>query len=265
MTGEGEAGRFAGQVVLITGAGHGIGAATARRLHGEGATVVIADHDRRAAGLVAGELERSLAVGCDVHDRESVDAAVSATADAFGRLDQLVAVAGGSAPMPRFAEQSDDLWQELIDLNLVGVMRAVRAALPLLQRSERPAVVMVSSVNGLAAFGEESYGAAKAGLSNLARNLAVRHGPDGIRFNVVAPGTVRTRVWEHQAGGLDRMRRYYPLGRVGEPEDIAAAIAFLASADAAWITGVTLPVDGGALAGPLHLAGQVDQRDAEVN
>ncbi|SDT46876.1 SDR family NAD(P)-dependent oxidoreductase [Microlunatus soli] len=249
--------RFDDQVVFITGAAHGIGAATARRLHQEGARVAIADHDRDAAERTAADLaERALAVTCDVHDRDSVDAAIAATLETFGRLDQLVAVAGGSAPMPDFAEQSDELWNDLIDLNLTGVMRCIRAALPALQCSDRPAVVMVSSVNGLAAFGEESYGAAKAGLSNLAKNLAVRYGPRRIRFNVVAPGTIRTRVWDHQPGSLERLKRFYPLGRVGEPEDIAAAVAFLGSADASWITGITLPVEGGAMAGPLHFSGR---------
>jgi NAD(P)-dependent dehydrogenase (short-subunit alcohol dehydrogenase family) len=245
--------RFEQQVAFITGAAHGIGAATARRLHGEGACVVIADDDRQAAEEVAEEFgDRALAVACDVHDRSAVDAAIAAAADRFGRLDQLVAVAGGSSVMPPFAEQADELWMRLIDLNLTGVMRCVRAAIPLLKQSPQAAVVMVSSVNGVAAFGEESYGAAKAGLSNLARNLAVRHGPDKIRFNVIAPGTVRTRVWDNQGDALDRLRGMYPLGRVGEPEDIAAAVAFLASTDASWITGVTLPVDGGVLAGPLQ-------------
>ncbi|QDP96701.1 SDR family oxidoreductase [Microlunatus elymi] len=245
--------RFDDQVVFITGAGNGIGAATARRVHGEGGIVAIADHDHSAAERLARELGvRALALNCDVTDRASVDAAIDTVRSRHGRLDQLILVAGGSAPMPGFAEQEDQLWQQLIDLNLVGVMRCIRAALPLLQQSPRAAVVAVSSVNGLAAFGEESYGAAKAGLSNLVRNLAVRHGPDKITFNVVAPGTVRTRVWDHQPGSLQRLRQFYPLGRVGEPEDIAAAVCFLASDDARWITGVTLPVDGGALAGPLQ-------------
>ncbi len=116
----------------------------------------------------------------------------------------------------------------------------------------------ISSVNGLAAFGEVPYSAAKAGLGLLTRNLAVELGPVGIRVNVVAPGTVRTRVWDGQTGGADRLRPLYPLGRVGEPADIAAAVAFLASDDAAWITGVTLPVDGGALAGPAQLMSLLD-------
>ncbi|WP_147917525.1 SDR family NAD(P)-dependent oxidoreductase [Ruania zhangjianzhongii] len=249
--------RFDGQVVFLSGAAHGIGAATARRLHQEGASVVIGDRDLVAAEQLAGELgERASAVECEVTDRESVDTAVAATEERYGRLDQLVTVAGGSCAMPIFDEQTDELWSDLIELNLTGTMRCIRAALPLLQRSAHPAVVLVSSVNGLTAFGEEAYGAAKAGLSNLVRNLAVRYGPDGVRFNVVAPGTVRTRNWDHQPGQLDRLARFSPLGRVGEPEDLAAAIAFLASTDAAWITGITMPVDGGALAGPLQVSQQ---------
>ena len=110
----------------------------------------------------------------------------------------------------------------------------------------------------MAAFGEEAYSSAKAGLGLLTRNLAVKLGPAGIRVNAVAPGTVRTRVWDGQDGGADRLRPLYPLGRVGEPSDIAAAVAFLASDDASWITGVTLPVDGGVLAGPAQLMPLLD-------
>jgi NAD(P)-dependent dehydrogenase (short-subunit alcohol dehydrogenase family) len=128
----------------------------------------------------------------------------------------------------------------------VRLIRACREALI----ASKGSIVMVGSVNGVAAYGEPAYAAAKAGLTLLAKNLAVELGPAGVRINVVAPGTVRTRVWDHQ-GGPDALAPLYPLGRVGEPADIAAAIAFLASDDASWITGVTLPVDGGSLAGPL--------------
>jgi meso-butanediol dehydrogenase / (S,S)-butanediol dehydrogenase / diacetyl reductase len=126
------------------------------------------------------------------------------------------------------------------------VVRCCRAAIPYLRRSDKnPAIVNVSSVNSLGALGSEPYSSAKAGINALTINLAASLAADGIGVNTVAPGTIRTRNWEGQQGGADRFRHLYPLGRVGEPEDVAAAVAFLASTDAAWITGHTLPVDGG--------------------
>ncbi len=248
--------RFAGRVVLVTGAGHGIGAATARRLHAEGAVVVLADVDLAAAEQVAAELTgsalgdgRATAVACDITDTESVEEAVDDAVRRHGRLDALVNVAGGARPHPGVVDgMTDDEWAGTVDLNLGGPVRVVRAAAPHLSR-QGGAIVLVGSVNGLQAFGDEAYSAAKAGLSSLAQNLAVQLGPDRVRINVVAPGTIRTRVWGAQ-GGADKLAPLYPLGRVGEPEDVAAAIAFLASDDAAWVTGVTVPVDGGVLAGP---------------
>ncbi|MGF0118546.1 SDR family NAD(P)-dependent oxidoreductase [Promicromonospora sp. Marseille-Q5078] len=245
--------RFAGRVALVTGAAHGIGAATARRLFAEGATVVLADVDTSAAGRAAEALgggRRALAVPCDLTDPASVEAAVAEAVRRFDRLDVLVNVAGGARPHPDLLDgMTDDDWAGTVDLNLTGPVRAVRAAAPHLSR-QGGAIVLVGSVNGLQAFGDAAYSAAKAGLGLVAKNLAVRLGPAGVRVNVVAPGTVRTRVWDTQ-GGPDRFAPMYPLGRVGEPEDVAAAVAFLASDDAAWITGVTLPVEGGVLAGPL--------------
>jgi meso-butanediol dehydrogenase / (S,S)-butanediol dehydrogenase / diacetyl reductase len=122
--------------------------------------------------------------------------------------------------------------------------------IPYLRRSTMsPAIVTVSSINAFTALGSEAYSSAKAGLTSLTGNLAASLAHDGIRVNAVAPGTIRTRVWDAQVGGADRLEPLYPLGRVGEPEDVAGAIAFLASSDAAWITGHTLPVDGGLLTG----------------
>ncbi len=132
----------------------------------------------------------------------------------------------------------------------VSVGRARPAGIPLLRRSSNgPAIVTVSSINALTALGREPYSSAKAGIGSLTLNLAASLAPNGIRVNTVAPGTIRTRNWDAQVGGADRMRHLYPLGRVGEPEDVAAAVAFLASSDAAWITGDTLPVDGGLMTG----------------
>lgn len=247
-------GRFAGRVGFVSGGGHGIGAATVRRLCAEGARCVVADLDLDAATAVSATLgEVTIPVRCDVTDDASVASAFETAGKRFGRLDLLVNVSGGSGGDSILGEQSDpESWHRSIDLNLVGAMRLIRAAVPWFRASEqvgasRGSIVLISSVNGLSAYGDEAYSAAKAGLSLVAKNIAVELGPEQIRANVVAPGTVRTRVWDDQ-GGADRLAGMYPLGRVGEPEEIAAAIAFLASDDAAWITGVTLPVDGGVTA-----------------
>lgn len=247
--------RFEGRAAFITGAAHGIGRATAVRLAREGAMVTLADVDLASAQAAADEIERAggaaLAIHCDVRNTDSVDAAIAASVERFGRLDVLVSSAGGDTPEPPFEEIDDELWHRQIDFNLTSVMRCIRAALPhLLAAGHGGNVVTIGSVNGLAAFGSYPYSAAKAGLQNLMKNLAAEYGRQGLRFNLIAPGTIRTRVWDNQPGALDRLKALYPLGRVGEPEDIAAAVAFLASDDAAWITGTTLPVDGGVLTGP---------------
>lgn len=249
--------RFAGRVAFVTGGGHGIGRAVAHRLAGEGASVAVTDLDREAAERVAAEVTGSIegstafALTCDVTSRESVDASVAASMARFGQLDVLVNTAGGGAAEPPFPEADDSLWQQQLDLNLMGTMRCIRAALPHLLASPHGGnVVSIGSVNGLSAFGGYPYSAAKAGLQSLTQNFAAEYGRQGLRFNLVAPGSIRTRVWDNQPDSLARLRAMYPLGRVGEPEDIAAAVAFLASDDAAWITGVTLPVDGGILTGP---------------
>ncbi len=247
--------RFAGTAAVVTGGAHGIGRACAVRLAEEGARVAVADREREAAEQVAADLVseggRHLAVWLDVTDRSSVDRAFAEVAADFGGIDVLVNVAGGDAEYGRFEEQTDEVWSRMLDLNLLSVVRCSRAAIGQLRRSTRdPAIVSVSSLNALIAFGSEPYSAAKAGIGALTTNLAASLARDGIRVNTVAPGTIRTRNWDHQEGGADRMRPLYPLGRVGEPEDVAAAVAFLASPDAAWITGHTLPVDGGLLTGP---------------
>lgn len=249
-------GRFADRVVVVTGAAHGIGRAVAERLAAEGARLVVGDLDQAVAAEVAVGLApaEAIAVECDLHSTDSVTELFRQAVAAYGQVDVLVNVAGGTIPMPAFDEISDDDWQQVLDLNLTGTMRCIRAALPQLRKRPTGAsIVSISSVNGLAAFGDEPYSSSKAALTMLTRNLAVELGPAGIRVNAVAPGTIRTRVWDGQPGGADRLRPLYPLGRVGEPADIAAAVAFLASDDAAWITGVTLPVDGGVLAGPAQL------------
>jgi meso-butanediol dehydrogenase/(S,S)-butanediol dehydrogenase/diacetyl reductase len=246
-----ESGRFGGVTALVTGAGQGIGRACVGRLAAEGARVAVTDLDLDLARSVADDLPEAagrLALWMDVTDRASVDGAVATAADELGGLDVVVNVAGGDLPHGVFEEIGDEIWSALLELNLVGVARVCRAAIPFLRQSSRsPAIVTVSSINGQAALGSEPYSSAKAGLTALTANLARSLAADGVRVNAIAPGTIRTRVWDDQEGGADRMLPLYPLGRVGEPSDVAAAVAFLASVDAAWITGHVLPVDGGLL------------------
>ncbi len=258
-------GRFENRSIFVTGAGHGIGRAIAHRLSREGGSIALADIDVDAASHAAMEIvengRNAFAVHCDVTDTTSVDASVAEAVERLGKLDVLVNTAGGDFDEPDFAEITDDLWNRKMDLNLTGTMRCIRAALPhLIKSGSGSNVVMIGSVNGTAAFGGYPYSAAKAGLEIMTKNLAARYGRQGVRFNLVTPGTIRTRNWDGREEQLIEFAKMYPLGRIGEPADIAAAVAFLASEDAAWITGVNLPVEGGILTGPLNafIASQSD-------
>jgi NAD(P)-dependent dehydrogenase (short-subunit alcohol dehydrogenase family) len=253
--------RFDDRVAVVSGGANGIGWATVERLLDEGARVAVLDREPDAAKARLQERasrdsstsERTAVFECDVTSAASVDGAVASVLERFGRIDVVASVAGGDYAVDDGLDEEH--WNAIVSLNLHGPVRLIRACRESLITS-KGSIVMVGSVNGVAAYGEPAYASAKAGLTLLAKNLAVELGPSGVRINVVAPGTVRTRVWDDQ-GGPDVLAPLYPLGRVGEPADIAAAIAFLASDDASWITGVTLPVDGGSLAGPLTTMGRL--------
>ncbi|HET6356766.1 SDR family NAD(P)-dependent oxidoreductase [Streptomyces sp.] len=251
--------RFEGYGVLITGAARGIGEATARRLAAEGARVLVTDVDAERAATTAGGIAGAESCGCDVGDRTAVEAAVAYAVERFGTLDVLVNNAfscGEDAPL--FEDEPDDVWLRDLDITLTGAFRCARAALPHLAASGRGAIVNIGSVNAEQDFGNHAYSAAKAGLASLTRTLAGDAAPRGVRVNQVNPGTIRTPAWSGREAQLDALSRVYPLGRVGEPDDIAAAVAFLASRDAGWITGTTLRVDGGLLAVNTGFGGVVE-------
>ncbi|GAA0370180.1 SDR family NAD(P)-dependent oxidoreductase [Actinoallomurus spadix] len=233
--------------MVVTGGGAGIGRAIALRFGAEGARVVVADVDAASAGRTAGEVPGALPVAVDVTDRESVRAALADLS-----VDVLVNNAGGATDAA-FETLPEDAWDRDVNLCLKGTFLCTQAVLPAMLRRGGGAIVNVASVNGITHLGNEAYSAAKAGVLSLTRSVAARYGPAGIRCNAVAPGTIRTNAWDererHSPGVLDRVAGWYPLRRVGTPDDVAAAVLFLASDEAAWISGATLPVDGGLLAG----------------
>lgn len=251
--------RFEGYGVMVTGAGQGIGEAVARRFAGEGARVLVTDKEAARAEQVAASVTRDGGAAepyaCDVKDPRAVEAAVDHAVRSFGGLDVLVNNAYACHPHPgTFEDGQEQPWYEDFEVTLHGAARCARAALPHLTAARgRGAIVSVGSVNAERHFGDHAYSAAKAGLASLTRTLAVESAPRGVRVNLVEPGTVRTAVWRERADALEQIAAHYPLGRVGEPDDIAGAVAFLASPDAAWITGVTLPVDGGLLVSNLAM------------
>ena len=261
--------RLLDTVVLVTGGGSGIGRATALRCAAEGARVVVVDRDGDAARRTTEEVMATGAtahpIAADVTDHDAVEAAFSRAIAEFGRIDVLVNNVGVSLGTD-ILDLDLATWERNVSVVLTSAYLCTRAALPGMVERGRGAIVNVASVNGMTGLGEDAYGAAKAGMINLTQNVAVRYGPRGVRANCVAPGTVRTPVWDerrrHDPAILERLARWYPLGRIGEPDDIARAVIFLASDEAAWITGVVLPVDGGLMAGRFDMARDLVPDDA---
>lgn len=248
--------RFDGAVVLVTGAGSGIGRVLAQRFAVEGAVVAVLDVDEQAAADTAAEVSRhggqARAFAGDVTRRSDVQRATDAVTQEFGHLDILVNNAAVASDEP-FAEITDDIWDRDVAVTLRGAFVCSQVALPALVSGGGGAIVNIGSVNGLSFVGQDAYSAAKAGLLSLTRGIAVQYASEGVRCNLVAPGSIRTPAWDERLsrdpGMLDRLARWYPLGRVGTPDDVADAVLFLASGHASWITGTCLTVDGGLLAG----------------
>jgi NAD(P)-dependent dehydrogenase (short-subunit alcohol dehydrogenase family) len=240
--------RFDGRVVPITGGGSGIGRAMAHRFAAEGAAVVIDELNQDRGEATASSIREAggdaLFVSADVSREEEVAHLVERAHGYRGRLDVLV-----NNAVPDELTIMRDEWEPIMGVCLRGPWLLSRAALPAL-RASRGCIVNIASVNALMAIGKiHMYSAAKAGLLSLTRTLAFEHGPAGVRVNAICPGTIQTEVWEpvleRRPNLMQEIARFYPLGHVGEPEDVAAMALYLASEEARFITGAAFVVDGG--------------------
>lgn len=252
--------RFLGKVALISAAAAGIGRATAMIIAREGGTVVAVDVepaglDRLTADIVAAG-GRALGVRADALDAASVEGAVWRAVEAHGRIDILINGVGGSTVVGRPAALLDELtleeWQKLLHFNLTGTFLFCHAVIPIMKRQRSGKIVNLSSIagRGLSQASSSAYAAAKGGIIALTRKLAFELGPHGVTVNAIAPSlTLSERIrphWERRTADAQAAEiKRIPLGRVATPEDQARVICFLASADADFVTGVTIDVTGG--------------------
>ncbi|HET6167433.1 MAG TPA: glucose 1-dehydrogenase [Marmoricola sp.] len=247
-------GRFDGRVAVITGAARGIGAGTAKRFAEEGASVAVLDINEEQARETAATLGATKAVGisCNVADSASVEAAVGRVLDELGGLHILVNNAGITRDNLLFKLTEED-WDSVIGVHLKGAFLMSKAAQKTFVDQKYGKILNLSSISALGNRGQANYSAAKAGVQGFTRTLALELGPFGVNVNAIAPGFIATEMTDDTARRLkmdvDEFRRLNaeanPVKRVGFPEDIAAAAAFLCSDEASYITGQTLYVDGG--------------------
>ncbi len=245
--------RLSGKVAIVTGGNSGIGEAIAKAFAREGAAVVITGRRQgeldRVVGDIVREQGKAVAVAGSVTDEVHVQETVRRTLQQFGRLDILVNNAGIGEFGKRLHETDDATWAQILDVNLNGVFRMTRAALPQMLKQGTGAIVNISSIASLIGLPTlPAYAASKGALDSLTRALAVDYAKDGIRCNVVNPGLIDTPMAAPLMSNpeqLDPILAHYPIRRVGKPEEVASMVLYLASDEAAWVTGGTFPVDGG--------------------
>jgi 3-oxoacyl-[acyl-carrier protein] reductase len=248
--------RIHNKASIVTGAASGIGRAIALRFASEGARVVVADRNEAGANQTVRTIRESggeaYGVHVDVSDEASVNAMTGACVSACGRVDILVnnaAICDGSDVL----DIEPEVWDRNLDVVLKSVYLCSRSVLPHMMSQKDGSIVNIASVNGITAVGNAAYSAAKAGVINLTQNMACAYGHHGIRVNAIAPGTIATEIWEPRLKEnprvFDKIAQWYPLKRVGKPEEIASAALFLASDEASFATGATFVIDGGLTAG----------------
>lgn len=244
------AGEWSGRVAIVTGAGSGIGLAAAKRILAQGGRVVAVDLDEKGLALLAG-VDGVRTLAGDVTS-EATNAGAVAAAQELGGLNALILNAG--LPANGAIDQLDmATFDRVIAVNLRAVVLGVRAALPALREASDPAIAVTASVSGLGGDpGLWAYNAAKGGVVNFVRSAALELGRQGIRVNAVCPGPTHTGMTlniQHAPAMHEELRRHVPLGRWGEPEEIAAVLTFLCSPAASFVNGAIVPVDGGVFAG----------------
>ena len=256
-------GQFAGKTVAITGAAGGIGQWLCRFFGAEGATIAALDRNSKVEELAGTLGNDGITVMTAVVDIASADAVKAAFAG-FGDVHLLINNAGVSR-YPTLAVTDPAGWESDVAANLNGAYNCAHAVLPGMVARRAGSIVNVGSVNGVSALGDPAYSAAKAGMIAMTKALALEYGRYGIRANCVLPGTVRTPIWDERKAKdpnvLKQLERWYPLGRIVEPDEVARVIAFLASDAASAVTGVALPVDCGLTAGNIVMARELTLED----
>ncbi len=245
--------RLEGKVAVVTGGNAGIGEAIAKRFADEGASVVVTGRRQeeldRVAAVIRLNKGKVLGVAGSVTDEAHAHDVVRRAIDSFGRIDILVNNAGIGAFGKRLHETDDASWADVLAVNLTGVFRMTRAVIPQMLKQGQGAIVNISSIASLVGLsGLAAYATSKGGLDSMTRALAVEYAKEGIRCNVVNPGLIDTPMAAPLMANPDMLQpilAQYAIGRPGTPEEVANLVLYLASDEAAWVTGATIPIDGG--------------------